>query len=371
MAKLLSHSHIDFILKPEETPAVLQWVAKAKDFFAEKLKETANVGILQNQFSYDIEEALEDSSVHFCAQFATCLSTKDINVEACQMLVSFACILEPSLKVHSPSIQTGFEAQQQIGDAHGSVDGLFQAIGKAIRRMSVALVAQLEGGYYHPSSIIQEISLAAASRITLENRDLFVEVDNLTAVWNLFFLLEMPSVQPLPTQQQVHPQLASLNSIATNFKRVAIFKSLQMLAAVYVPADCSLTFRIMTAFLTLPVKTQTEISAIQAAIFEILCELRVQNISDPVEYPYGSILNVFSNLLTAKAESHYDLLHWCVGQTAVLFGIGKEHFACKTRPLGERGEAASSPSSPTSQQGTGSVVQQSGSRQTLSPGRHF
>lgn len=75
-----------------------------------------------------------------------------------------------------------------------AVHHLFHLIGASFSIMAVAIVAGLECFYLCPDSGVRSICISALSRIVFENEKIFMDEDQLAAIWNLYFAINfLPS----------------------------------------------------------------------------------------------------------------------------------------------------------------------------------
>lgn len=66
--------------------------------------------------------------------------------------------------------------------------------------MSLAFVAGLENFYNNSDYVVRGICVSACARLISENQKVFLEEDNLAAIWNLYFLL-----MSLPLISKIYP----------------------------------------------------------------------------------------------------------------------------------------------------------------------
>jgi hypothetical protein len=103
--------------------------------------------------------------------------------------------------------------------------------------MAVAIVAGLECFYSCSDSTVRNICIAALSRLVFENERIFLDEDQLAAVWNLYFALNTCST----IGSLVYPD------------RTVVIKALNLLTHLFT-TDVGLTYRIIDSLLRLPDK---------------------------------------------------------------------------------------------------------------------
>jgi hypothetical protein len=169
---------------------------------------------------------------------------------------------------------------------------LFRALGTDIEPVVVVLVSSLEPYYFHPRSDVQDLSISAVSSIIAECSVAFVENHGLSAVWNLYFLLE-----------SFVDDSEGLAFPSRPCK--AICDALSALAPLYVANERTLTFQILNKMMCLgnkSVEEEASISSCLKNIFRLVADID----EDSKRY---SMVPMFLSLLSTHHEQQYDLLH--------------------------------------------------------------
>jgi hypothetical protein len=157
---------------------------------------------------------------------------------------------------------------------HLPVQKLFKLIGKNLSQLAVALVAGLECFYSCPDSSIRGICVTALATMIHENEKIFLQEDQLAAIWNLYFLL-----CSFPDNSKFY------------IDRIVVIKSLGQLADIYSTNDPTSTERILASLLRLTNKTSNEIAEIQKAVTSIF-----ENIGQSTDGKNTSRLSCSSNI---------------------------------------------------------------------------
>jgi len=175
-----------------------------------------------------------------------------------------------------------------------SLHKLFSYIGRALSPMVVGLVSGLESLYLHSDARVRDVAISITTRLIVENSDVFLEVDNLGAVWNIYFLLDYTSI----SKHKRAPYSGT---------RLAICQALKVLSSLYTPAQQSLTFQIVLKLLKLSNKSEQEIKAVKETLSQIFDN--VMHMESEARY---SLYPTFMQLITAHFEHFYDLIEWVV-----------------------------------------------------------
>ena len=108
--------------------------------------------------------------------------------------------------VPSKSLCTHFKANDAT-QCHASFKGyyaavheLFHHIGSSLSIMVIAVVAGLEIFHTCPDWTARGICNSALARLVFENEKIFLEEDQLAAIWNLFF-----SINSIPLISKIFP----------------------------------------------------------------------------------------------------------------------------------------------------------------------
>ncbi|KAI9106007.1 armadillo-type protein [Phlyctochytrium arcticum] len=268
-----------------------------------------------------IEDALEGVTVHHVVQLTSILGhfLENIRIEAARLLFGIAAIFDKKAVDWSKKMEkvvVGFRIDDR--GYYSAVHDLFHYIGPSLSLMAVALVAGLECFYTCPDWTVRGICNTALARIVYECDKIFLEEDQLAAIWNLFF-----SLHSIPLFSKVFPD------------RIVIIKALGLLTPLYAPADTALTYRIIESLLRLHNKTALETEAIKStlrAIFEKLAEkappagqqqqqqqqinstsisLKAIGTKDATGLS-GPEYALFVTLINPHDEYAYDLLSWAL-----------------------------------------------------------
>ncbi|KAJ3014030.1 hypothetical protein HKX48_005388 [Thoreauomyces humboldtii] len=248
-----------------------------------------------------MEDVLEGITVHYAVQLTSVLGhyLEAIRLDAAKLLFNLAVIFDKKVldqKKKMDKVSIGFQTDDQ--GYFAAVHELFHFIGPALSHMVVALVAGLECFYTCPDWTVRGICNSALARLVYENAKIFLEEDQLAAIWNLFF-----SLHSVPLICKIFPD------------RIVIVKALGLLAPLYVPADASLTYRIIETLLRLGNKTTLETDAIKGTlrkIFEKLSEHEQKHALLSTKDSIESGFTVFINLINPHDEYAYDLLSWAL-----------------------------------------------------------
>ncbi|TPX59062.1 hypothetical protein PhCBS80983_g02729 [Powellomyces hirtus] len=330
---------ICFTISLADRPAVSKWLGDVKSFFATTALQAADASksfalapakgapgmlptannfvsighggggggarpggpVLVGKDSFmSMEDVLEGITVHYAVQLTSVLGhfLEGIRIEAAKLLFSLASIFDKKIleqKKKMDKISIGFQTDDQ--GYFAAVHELFHYIGPALAHMVVAIVAGLECFYTCPEWTVRGICNSALARLVYENAKIFLEEDQLGAIWNLFF-----SLNSVPLISKIFPD------------RIVIIRALGLLAPLYVPADAALTYRIIETLLRLGSKTVLETEAIKGTlrkIFEKLSEHEQKHqvsTKDSIETGF----TVFINLINPHDEYAYDLLSWAL-----------------------------------------------------------
>ncbi|KND03924.1 uncharacterized protein SPPG_01373 [Spizellomyces punctatus DAOM BR117] len=260
------------------------------------------VGIGQQNFMA-MEDVLEGITVHYAVQLTSILGhfLENIRIEAARLLFSLAVIFDKKVQELNKKVEkvaVGFQTDDK--GYYSAVHELFHYIGPALSGMAVALVAGLECFYTCPDWTVRGVCNSALARLVYENDKIFLEEDQLAAIWNLYF-----SLHSIPIISKVFPD------------RIVIVKALGLLAPLYSPADSALTYRIVDSLLRLQDKTALETEAIKSTLRKIFEKLAERSINpsgvDPNnQEPIGTGFALFVNLINPHDEYAYDLLSWAL-----------------------------------------------------------
>ncbi|KAJ3148056.1 hypothetical protein HDU89_004901 [Geranomyces variabilis] len=247
-----------------------------------------------------MEDVLEGITVHYAVQLTSVLGhfLEAVRIEAAKLLFALAGVFDKKVfeqKKRMEKITVGFQTDDQ--GYFSTVHELFHYIGPALCHMVVAIVAGLECFYSCPDWTVRGTCNSALARLVYENAKIFLEEDQLAAIWNLFF-----SLHSVPLISKIFPD------------RIVIVKALGLLAPMYVPADAALTYRIIETLLRLGGKTVLETDAIKGTLRKIFEKLSEHELEHPVSTK-DSIetgFTVFINLINPHDEYAYDLLSWAL-----------------------------------------------------------
>ncbi|KAI9362464.1 armadillo-type protein [Zopfochytrium polystomum] len=255
------------------------------------------------------DDALEGVTVHNTVHLISVLGhhLEDIRTHAVVLLFDLALIFDKKtadLKKRLPKIALGFQADDK--GFHSPVHELFHFIGPAFNAMAIALAAGLECFFTCSDWMVRGICISALARIIYENEKVFVEEDQLSAVWNLYFSLES-----IPLFSKVFPD------------RLVIIKSLGLLAPMYACVDTTLTIRVISSLIRVDGKTFSESEAIKSTVKKLFEKIVEESAKQTSSQTIINGYSIFLNILTPKDESAYDLLSWAVENYTVLKHYGK------------------------------------------------
>ncbi|KAI8822501.1 armadillo-type protein [Fimicolochytrium jonesii] len=288
-----------------------------------------------------MEDVLEGITVHYAVQLTSVLGhfLEPVRVEAARLLIALAGVFDKKgavewkkkldrvtagvagLQATSIAPAPGGRDSSAGGSSSGSgtaaviiegayasftpIHDLFHIIGQALSPLAVALVAGLECFYTCPDWTVRGTCNSALARLVYENAKIFLEEDQLAAIWNLFF-----SLHSIPLISKVFPD------------RIVIIKALGLLAPLYVPADPALAYRIVESLLRLDKKTVMEREGIKSTLQKIFDKLSEQTTPSHAPVPQHGLttgkenmengFSVFVNLVNPNDEYAYDLLSWAL-----------------------------------------------------------
>ncbi|KAJ1568770.1 hypothetical protein HK405_014015 [Cladochytrium tenue] len=138
------------------------------------------------------DEALEGVTVHYVVHLVSVLGhhQEAVRVRAADLVFDLAAIFDrkpADLRKRMPKIALGFQSDER--GFHTPVHELFHYAAPALSIMAIALVAGLECFFTYPDWAVRGVCISALTRIVYENERTFLEEDQLSAVWNLYFSL--------------------------------------------------------------------------------------------------------------------------------------------------------------------------------------
>ncbi|KAJ3041918.1 hypothetical protein HDV00_008427 [Rhizophlyctis rosea] len=261
-----------------------------------------------------LEDVLEGLTVHYTVQLISLLGhyLEQIRIQSVHLLFQLATIFDKKVNEQRKKLEKITLAFQTDDKGYYSaVHELFHHIGPSLSMMVVAVVAGLEIFHTCPDWTARGICNSALARLVFENEKIFLEEDQLAAIWNLFF-----SISSIPLISKIFPD------------RIVIIKALGLLAPLYSLADTALTYRIVDTLMRLKGKTVQETDAIKGTlkkIFEKLSEratsgdqtaagMYLSHIELKVvvndNQSVGEGYSLFMNLINPNDEYAYDLLPW-------------------------------------------------------------
>jgi hypothetical protein len=279
--EFLAHSSNEFELQSQYCLKVHQWIQSVTKFIQQESL------IPQNDAS--LSDVIETVLLQCLLRLMPNLGhhVDGIRAQIVSFLLDLALIFNPNLDKTYVLLQVA-----KVQNVHLCADVLFTCIGASLNVLSVTLVAGLEGQYLHPKTEVRDMAICISTRLIFENSTTFVQQDNLAAVWNLHFLLDM---------------LSSSTFHRATKSRLPICNSLKILSSVYV-CKPSLTEQIASRLLFLPDKSTNECTGIMDALSELFTVVTRQNATPNA--PKINMFDVFTRALTAHNEHHYDLLFW-------------------------------------------------------------
>jgi hypothetical protein len=194
-------------------------------------------------FTVERQDIVEAATIQYAVQLISVLGNYDEEVRngAISLLFKLAKVfdlvrLEP-LESTVNGIITGSSSDDR--KSYEYIHQLFKLIAPSLSNMAVALVTGLECFYTCYDWNVRSVCISALSRIVYENEKIFIEEDQLNAIWNLYFCLNN-----LPSIDKLFPD------------RITLIKSLALLVKIYCPTDLALSFRIMESLLRLKEKVR-------------------------------------------------------------------------------------------------------------------
>ena len=215
---------ISFAIPNDFKPAILVWLQQVKTFAISQLNvESNNVqasGQPQTSSNSNLassantafkvhggedKDVLEGVTVQYAVQLVSCLGHYDagIRIQVASFLISLANIFDKgkTLGARTRELEECLLLLRTDDKGfHTPVHMLFHIISGPLAVLALAFVAGLEIFYAYPDPLIRGICITALARLIYENNKVFLEEDHLSAVWNLFFVLNATttSIKPLP-----------------------------------------------------------------------------------------------------------------------------------------------------------------------------
>ena len=134
---------------------------------------------------------------------------------------------------------------------------LFRLIGSSLSSVAIALVAALECCYVSKEFPCRDICITALAQLLFENQKVFIEEDQLAAVWNLYFCLHSQSLQArFSSLRLVIVKVSSPCQGVSDM--IHVCKALGLLSSLYAPLDLNLDLRVLESLLKLKDKVGEE-----------------------------------------------------------------------------------------------------------------
>ncbi|KAJ3033939.1 hypothetical protein HK097_004674, partial [Rhizophlyctis rosea] len=242
-----------------------------------------------------LEDVLEGLTVHYTVQLISLLGhyLEQIRIQSAHLLFQLATIFDRKVADQQKKLEKVTLAFQTDDKGYyTAVHELFHHIGSSLSIMVIAVVAGLEIFHTCPDWTARGICNSALARLVFENEKIFLEEDQLAAIWNLFF-----SLNSIPLISKIFPD------------RIVIIKALGLLAPLYSLADTALTYRIVDTLMRLQGKTAQETEAIKGTLRKIFEKLS-EKVTPGNPSAASNSYTLFMNLINPHDEYAYDLLSW-------------------------------------------------------------